>query len=110
MTDNMFNLKHDYFESLAPEIIRSIGMTEMFSDVVLVSSQGEGIKGHKIILSSFSEVLGKILKDKSLTTKISFYCPPPALQLAIRLTNRFFFCVLLRSTCVHYIATSNAGL
>lgn len=60
---NIFNLNHDNFESLAPEVLRKLGNTELFTDVTLVSSEGQCIKGHKAILASFSEIVYEMLVD-----------------------------------------------
>ena len=61
MTEQVINLNNDNFESFASLALRKLGKDEIFSDVTLVSKEGEGIKAHKVILASFSKMLAKIL-------------------------------------------------
>ena len=59
--DQVINLKHDNFERLAPQAIRNLGNTDLFSDVTLVSSDNKSVQVHKVILATFSRKLEKIL-------------------------------------------------
>ena len=54
MADKTLNLKQNRFEKLAPRAIRNLYKDEYFTDVTLVTTEGEKIIAHKVILSSSS--------------------------------------------------------
>ena len=63
MSGQIYNLGHDYFESLCPGVIRGLSDDELFSDVTLISEDGERIRAHRNIIASFSETFNKILEE-----------------------------------------------
>ena len=54
MTEELLNLRHGDFERLVPNIIRNLGKHAAFTDVTLVSSEGNTLQAHKVILASCS--------------------------------------------------------
>ena len=72
MTDQEFNVKNEDFEKLAPRALRRIGENSTFSDVTLVSREGDSIRGHKVIFASFSKIFEHILVNNSNTNPIIY--------------------------------------
>ena len=59
--NNLTILTHKDFNVLGPQAIRSLGATDVFSDVTLVAGNGKGIKAHRAIIAMFSDTLQRIL-------------------------------------------------
>ena len=66
-------LTHKDFDILGPQAIRSLGATDVFSDVTLVASNGKGIKAHRAIIAMFSDTLQRILLN-NLHPNPLIYC------------------------------------
>ena len=66
MIGQIYNLDHDFFESLCPGVIKSLSDDELFSDVSLIAEDGVRIKAHRNIVASFSETLRKILEKNTI--------------------------------------------
>jgi len=65
MSGHIYDLGHDYFDNLCPNIIKGLIDDEQFSDVTLILGDGERIKAHRNIVASFSETLKNILEENS---------------------------------------------
>ena len=72
MNGQIYNLGHDYFESLCPGVIKGLSEDELFSDVTLISEDGDRIKAHRNIVASFSETLKKILEENTVRRSNDF--------------------------------------
>ena len=58
---------------LTPKVFNKLVNDEYFTDVTLCSKDGKSIKGHRVILSSFSTVFENMLRnDTNSNTKIYF--------------------------------------
>ena len=63
MSESTYSLRHDNFESQIPNSIRKLRDDESFTDVTLVSSKGDSIKAHQVILASTSRFFKKVLTE-----------------------------------------------
>ena len=67
-----FSLQWDQFESNLGSKFADLRGGEHFSDVTLVSEDGQVVKAHKVLLSATSPVLEAILKSQDHTKPLIF--------------------------------------
>ena len=73
MTSQVYDLGHDFFDSLCPAVIKGLYSDEAFSDVTLISGDGVSIKAHRNIVASLSETLRNILLDNFMKKDFTIY-------------------------------------
>ena len=73
MTRQVFDLGHDFFESVCPSVIKGLYSDEAFSDVTLISGDGVSIKAHRNIVASLSETLRNILLDNFMKKDFTIF-------------------------------------
>ena len=70
--DERVGLQWDHFESNLGSKFADLRREEHFSDVTLVSEDGQVVKAHKVLLSATSPVLDDILKSQDHSKPLIF--------------------------------------
>ena len=72
MENPLYNLNHNQFDKLSQETLRNLFNNTEYSDVVLVSGDGEQMKAHRAIISVRSELLQTMFKSNPHPKPIIF--------------------------------------